>query len=185
MDQELYWIIYCDSNKYRTFDVYDHQKYFDIVRDLYSGVPLIDSWTKLSVQLYADDKGKEQNKPYSDFMHLSEMTINCKAKQLLDEMISRNTEYLPIDTPIGDYWLLNIYPVDCINLENSIVEYFSDGGVLNIEVFDFYYEKIQGTHIFITPELRSRAVFVTQTFKQYYSDNKLSGLLFCPVPLAK
>lgn len=106
---------------------------------------------------------------------ISERAFFVLKELLLESNISA------IEFKINDsiYYLLNFNkPLkDIINLKKSTIQYFSDGGIMNID--DFVFNRNLDTNIpMFIPEEYKIFTFCNEDFKKIIIDNNLTGLSF-------
>jgi hypothetical protein len=104
------------------------------------------------------------------------LVLSDKAKQLLT-CLEGHGEYLPIDTPAGEYWIFNcleVLPTD-EKQSNRTVE---QDQFLDIKTIVFSEDDIKNTCIFKTDYDGFRSTFCTDVLKEQITKHKLSGLTF-------
>lgn len=185
--QRIFWDVILDSNTYRTFTTgWEVDKRLESHDVFKSGQKLGSSWHPIKLELWkGEDAKKEERKPVADFMNsgLAIKVVSQSAKDVLETLISEQVEFLPFDTPVGMYYGLHVNYVDCLDLPKITAKYFSDGRVMRVVKYAFHWEKLANKHIFRLPELRLSRLFVSDDFKQTVEKNKLTGLMFYPIPL--
>lgn len=174
-------MIRTNSNQYRSFDYLDRPQVNDPMDKVDLGLSLKDVWSPISVTLYEDKDQTQNDKITANFMWFLGITVDKKAKNILAPLIDHSVEFLPLITSVGEYWVINISVIDCLNVNDSVVRKFKEGRIMDVTKYAFYEEKIKNVHIFLIPELLSISVFVSDEFKQIYEENGLTGLLFSPV----
>ena len=103
------------------------------------------------------------------------LVLSDKAKQLLT-CLEGHGEYLPIDTPAGEYWIFNcleVLPAD-EKQSNRTAEL---GQGLDIEKIVFSEDIIKNTCMFKTGYDGFRSTFCTDVLKEQITKHKLSGLV--------
>jgi hypothetical protein len=177
-----FWKIMIDSNQYRSFSLNtqvhnpDDDEY---IMELNKGISMLSRWKPLSLILYEDDKRSETKKNCSDFMGYLGPAINEKARSSLSTLIEKSVEFLPLSTPIGKYWMMNINAIDCLNESKSDVKRFSSGKIMRVVNYSFYEDKLQDVHLFILNV--GTDIIVSNTFREVYDQNNLTGLKFYPL----
>lgn len=104
------------------------------------------------------------------------LVLSEKAKQLLT-CLEGHGEYLPINTPDGEYWIFNcleVLPAD----EKQSKRTVEQGQVLDVEKIEFSDDAVKNVCIFKTDYDGFRSTFCTSTLKEEISKNQLSGLTF-------
>jgi hypothetical protein len=187
--KRIFWDVILDSNIYRTFttgwEVNKRLEFRDVFK---SSQKFGNSWNLIKLELWEGEYAKrEKKKPVADFMNsgLAIKAVSQSAKEVLESLILEQVEFLPFDTPVGKYYGLHVNYVDCLDLSKVTAKYFSDGRVMRVVKYAFYWEKLEGIHIFRLPELGLSRLFVSDEFKQTVEKNKLTGLMFYPIPLVE
>lgn len=104
------------------------------------------------------------------------LVLSEKAKQLLT-CLEGHGEYLPINTPDGEYWIFNcleVLPAD----ENQSKRTVEQGQVLDVEKIEFSDDAVKNVCIFKTDYDGFRSTFCTSTLREEISKNQLRGLTF-------
>lgn len=104
------------------------------------------------------------------------LVLSNKAKQLLT-CLEGHGEYLPIDTPAGEYWIFNcleVLPTDEKQSKRTAEQ--SQG--LDIKTIVFSEDVIKNTYIFKTDYDGFRSTFCTDVLKEQITKHKLSGVTF-------
>jgi hypothetical protein len=135
----------------------------------------------LNPELYRDEEGEEEKKPIGDFVQLFGPSINLKAKEILEPYIGNTVEFLPLKTDLGTYFTLNVSLVDCLDVSRSELKRFHDGGIMRVERYAFYENRLKDIHLFHIPEIKGSRWFVSNEFKILVEANSLQGLLFYPI----
>lgn len=187
MIKRIFWDVLIDSNSYRVFTTgWDVKKMREFYENIKSGEPLGERWATIQLVLWIDPDHpkREQKKPVADFMSAGIMNvISNRARFTLEPLIASQVEFLPFETPVGPYYGLHIKYVDCLDTSRIEAKYFGDGRIMRVLKYAFYWERLEGIHIFRLPELGLSRLFVSDEFKRVVEENGLTGLLFYPVPL--
>jgi hypothetical protein len=104
------------------------------------------------------------------------LVLSEKAKQLLT-CLEGHGEYLPIDTPDGEYWIFNcleVLPAD----ENRSKRTVEQEQVLDVEKIEFSNDVVKNTCIFKTDYDGFRSTFCSGALREEIIKNQLSGLTF-------
>lgn len=183
------WIIRVDSEQYRRFKSKEPtENLVELVNKFQSGTKMGNQWRPIEMNFYDGEKRdakKERKKPIGDFIRgVVVEAVNIKARLIIDPLINTQVEFLPLITDVGNYYEINIGHVDCLDASKSVVQRFeSSGRIMKIIKYGFVWEKLEGIHVFHISELRTSLTFVSDDFKKIVEGNKLTGLLFFPVPL--
>ena len=178
------WDVIEDANRFRSFLRVDQSQGSHLLEAFKSNSSLADSWQPVDLVLSLG-KG-EKDKPIADFMSgFVSVAISGKALGVLTPSLLDQAECLPLNTDAGTYFALNVTAVNCLDQGHSTLKLFSNSQrIMRVEKYAFYWEKLNGIHIFRLPELGISRLFVSDTFKQAVEENSLTGLLFYPVPLS-
>lgn len=188
MDNTLgVWSIRADSDQYTTFrpQIYQEEEWFKL-RDLFkSGNQLNQNWRPIELEIYQKDE-IEGDQPIPDLTFgIVTEAISERAKSILEPLIATQVEFLPLITPFGYYYEMNVKYVDCLDREHSKYEFLGEERRLMwIDAYAFHWEKLKGVHIFLLPELNISNLFCSDIFKKQVEDNSLSGFLFDCLPMA-
>jgi hypothetical protein len=98
------------------------------------------------------------------------------------DLLLPHGEFLPLDCPDGSYCAYNVTRViDVMDEDDSELERFSDGGIMDIVRPAFYAERIASEVIFKLPQMRSTPIFVTDRFVERIEEHGLVGFDLKPV----
>ncbi len=181
MGETKIWEIVSNTNAFRSFTFSDTKQLLSIEEKLDQGMFTLSDWFPIRVELFEDELNEEKNKGVSDFMQLPGYTLNKKAKELYEELVSETVMFLPIITPVGEYWTMNIKHVNCLDLIKSEFKRFPNGRILRVIKHSFVNEIVRNLLIFRIPEMGGKALYVTEKFKEIYDKNELTGLIFLPI----
>lgn len=185
------WIAQIDSDNYRSFKpLPEYEKnWLEWVDKFKKGDALIKEWKQIEMDLFeGDENGKnvEGKKPIPDFA--MGYVVRCcseKARRTIAPLVKGQVEFLPLTTPVGTYYEMNIQRIECLDVERSTVKRFKDGGILRVIKYSFLWDCLEGQHIFWAKGIGTYPTFVSDEFKRLVEENGLTGLLFHPVPLAE
>jgi hypothetical protein len=180
-----FWDTLVDSNTYRVFSFANESREDEIVELFDGGKPLASLWDPIEVKLYDKEEG-ESDKPLADFMRiLFGPVISARGVAILKPLINNTAEFLPLTTKVGAYFALNVYPVDCLDEEHSVVVRFPNSErIMDVEKYAFSSDRLKEVHAFRLPQLGPTHLFVSNEFRKTVEANNLTGLLFYSVPLA-
>lgn len=184
--RENLWIIRPDSDSYATLKQKGRsENWMQKLNMLKAGGPLLESWEPVLLELYQDENREQIQLPVPDFtMGVVTIAMSATALELLQPLVYRSVEFLPLLTPFGPYYEMNVNRVDCLDVSNSIVKRYDHSGlVMSVQKYSFHWDKLNGVHIFLLPELGLSTFFVSNRFKLEVKENNLTGLDFFPVPL--
>ena len=159
------------------------QEHHEVKTSVGRGVSLINSWKPIPVRnFFGEKEGLFLNK-ISDFPSLRDPVLSEKAWKVFEPYIKHYVEPLPLITPEGKYFALNILNIiDALDKEKSEVSYNRvTNRVSRILKHVFHTDKIEGQLIFKVPETLGLGVYVSEEFKKIVEDNNLKGLDFSTV----
>jgi hypothetical protein len=146
--------------------------------------PILKSWTPVVVHDFEDDPGVEGDFPaLSNYDELPVMSQ--RAWDALYSLIGPSCEALPVVHPSRQpYFIVHVLEtVDCLDVGQSVVERYGDGGIMQIVRYSFKLEKIHGQHIFKLPMESGGELIVDEEFQRAVEANGLKGLLFEQLPM--
>jgi len=182
-----FWDVLIDCNNFRMFRTnLSAKESLALSEQLRARDWIGEKWKIIRAQL-AREKS-ERAKPVADFIaiDLDLDAMSERAKACLEDLVSGQIEFLPVETPIGRYYCMHVRYVDCLDIERAeVLRYKSSGRVMEVTKYAFRWERLEGIHIFRLPELGTSRLFVSDEFKRKVEENGLTGLLFYPVPLVE
>lgn len=185
------WIIRSDSDKYRAFDQekYSSEEWMALFDRFKEGGSFLKDWQPIVMVLFegngSEEIEMEKNKPIPDFTKgVVTLAMSSRARTILEPLIADEVEFLPLLTPRGPYYELNISRVAGLDMSKSTVKFFKESKkILKVERYAFCWDRLKRKNIFLLSELGQREWFVSDAFKQKVEESGLSGLVFVPVPL--
>ena len=186
-NNSVFWTIHTDPDRYRSFEREDRSLNWLEFLDMYkSGIQFGQNWPRIILKLFEGEDG-ETTKPIPDFARgIVSKSLSERARSILEPWVAKQVEFLPLITPVGLYYEMNINRVDCLDVRRSSVKRFeSSGRVMEVFNYAFHWDKLQGVNIFWLPELSVSKTFVSDTFKRIVEENELTGLIFDPLPMAE
>ncbi len=107
--------------------------------------------------------------------------MSARAKRVLEPILGRDAEWLPLAFDEREYWLLNSLRVlDALDVPKASVTYFPDGRVSGIEAFAFKLSVIADEWLFKVSLFPYR-VLVTDRFRSLVEREGLTGFHFQPI----
>lgn len=188
---QLLWTIHINSDKYRIFKSKKPvENLIELINVFKIGETFGELWQPIDMELFNGDEmevEKEVSKPVGDFIHgVVAEAVCAKAKRVLEPIIMKDVEFLPLKTDSGMYYELNVKHVNCLDVSNSIVQRFpSSGRIMKVAKYRFFEDELKGINIFRIPELRTSLTFVSDIFKSTVENNNLTGLIFNRVPVSE
>jgi hypothetical protein len=106
--------------------------------------------------------------------------FSAQAWEILSQRIDCGWEALPLIHPNGlRFCLIHVMEtIDCVDLDRSEVTRYSSGRVMQIERFFLEREKLEGKHIFKTPEESGLDLLVDDVFHGIVQETGFRGLEF-------
>ncbi len=184
-----FWIVNRDSNRFRSF-TWNHSSFPDWINYLEimkSGDQFGGKWNPPFLSLYYDEevKGGGEKLPIGDFMNgIVDLSMNSRARSILEPILQNQVELLPLKTSIGVYFELNIRHISCLDISRCTVERFkSSGRIMHAKTYAFFEENISGINLFCSSELSINPLFASDLFKKTVESNNLTGLEFERIPV--
>jgi len=189
--KRLFWDVIADTDTYRVFEtLLSPEEDLDLIDILKKGIPFGEKWKLLPLRFWEGDKGymrKEKRKPVADFTQITLMPlISLRGRAVIEPLTGNQVEFLPFETPVSLYYGLHVQYVDCLDAARAEAIHFkSSGRIMEVTKYAFHWDRLKNMHIFRLPELGLSRLFVSDAFKQVVEENRLTGLLFYPVPLVE
>ena len=146
------------------------------IDSLYDDKPKAKKWTPARVSLDVS-QGKLGDFPslYGGIPVFSE-----RAWEILQPLLLGCVEALPLILPTHrKYYAIHVLDVvNALDTEKSVLDYFPNGSVMDIEKIVFKKNAIQNKHMFKLPEKYSSDVYLSDYFKKTVDGNKLKGIEF-------
>lgn len=188
--KRIFWDVLADTNTYRVFQtLLSTEEWFELRDVLDQGLPMGERWQVLPLRFWEGDRGykrAEKKKPIADFTEITLMPlVSARGRGVIEPLVAGQVEFLPFETPVGDYYGLHVKYVDCLDTSRIEAKYFADGRVMRVVKYAFHWERLEGIHIFHVPEEKHARLFVSDEFRRLVEENGLTGLEFYPVPLVE
>jgi hypothetical protein len=111
---------------------------------------------------------------------LGAIYITQEVKNVFENILGENVEYLPIETPIGLHYIFNITNVlDCIDKKNSLEKKYISGGIMGYQEYAFFEDKLKDQHIFrvYSDELKRvmPEIFISDELRNTILENNFTG----------
>lgn len=113
------------------------------------GTRLKSRWRPLRMRLITADEGESFKE--SDFPWLGRHlpVLSDRASRVVEPLVEKDAELLPVDCKGRSLWLLNAYTVvDALDLDRSRVELLEPGRIMDIETHVFRGERLKGVDVF-------------------------------------
>jgi hypothetical protein len=97
----------------------------------------------------------------------------------LAPLIGASVEALPLASPDGPYYAINVLRVlDCLDRERSDIDHFPSGGISWVDRYALRPDCVGEHPIFKLSGLELKEVFVSEAFKRVVDDSDLTGFVF-------
>lgn len=152
---------------------------FDRLRR-FEGRPLKQSWIPARVDLFREATSFHRQIP-GDFPYLTAgvPVFTPKSLTTLADLLELHGEILPLQSKDGDFFAYNVTSViDCLDVPNSQVARFDDGGIMDVKRYAFVPERLTAIPIFKIPQFPRSDVYVTDEFVKRVKDQGLIGFRF-------
>jgi hypothetical protein len=184
-NKQVIWRYSEDVNSYRMFDVVNQPAGFDLLDVFKTGERINNKWIPIKIKLW-EEQGEEK-KSIADFISAGTApAINEKAKSIIFPLVSNTVEFLPLLTKKGQYYVMNVEIVDCLDINKSSVERFkSSNRIMSVEKFAFIWNNLEGINMFRIPELGLSRLFVSDVLRKKIQESNLTGVQFLPIPMSE
>jgi hypothetical protein len=191
--EKMIYILQIDVENYRSFsknhteedlekwskwnDLFHHPKRFG------------DIWEEPEFFLFSGEKKqmkKEAKKPIPDFA--PGYVVRCcseRAKSVIETLTGDAIEFLPIKTPVGTYYDMNLPIVDCLNEAKSELDRLSTGRIFKIIKYSLNWDCIEENHLFWIKGVGRTPIYVSAEMKQLLESSNFPELSFIPIPLVE
>ena len=146
-------------------------------------------WEEPKLLFSPGEKGqmkKEAKKPIPDFTE--GFVVSCcseRAKSVIEKLTGDSIEFLPIKTPIGIYYDMNLPIVDCLNEEKSELDRLSTGKIFNIIKYSINWNCLKGDNLFWIKGTGKTKAYVSEEMKQLLESSNFPELSFLQIPLVE
>ena len=123
----------------------------------------------------------EPDKKIGNFTDIDPGVLICDtfAYLRLGESISEEVEILPIQIDNLEMYVINVINViDCLDIDKSDIEYFSDGDIASIKQYFFDLDLLRDVGLFKIPQFSRTEIYATDTFRELVLNSGLTGLDF-------
>ena len=152
---------------------------FKSIRLLINGLPKVDEWVPLPMELIHEDEGKALKYSSSPWLGSHALILRPECLNVIGQDLKSRSELLPIDCPEAEVYFCN--PMNIANAfdeQASTIKRFDGGGIKFIETFNFNKEVVRDIHIFKIPNMRVSPTFVSEEFVDHWCESSLTGLDF-------
>jgi hypothetical protein len=183
-----------DPDHYRSFGPTPEffERFIEWVDEFREPKSLAAKWPAVRLELFEGEPGEEkeeQQLPIPDFARgYVVMACSERARKIIEALVNGQVEFLPLITPVGPYYEMNIQRLSCLDVEHSIIDYLypeEKRKIFKVIKYAFHWERLEGQHIFWIREVGTTPTFVSDEFKRLVEENNLTGLLFYPVSLVE
>jgi hypothetical protein len=148
MTKEI-WIAELDVENYRSFKPTPEffEKWLRWSDKFHEERLFAQEWEPVEMILFEGEEGekrKERKKPIPDFSG-GYVVDACseRARTILEPLIAGQVEFLPLITPVGRYYEMNIQRLDCLDEQRSVVKRFKDGSVMRAIKYAFRWDRLE------------------------------------------
>jgi hypothetical protein len=141
--------------------------------DVFDGSPRLASYVPIEAQLVGGD--------LTDFVYIQSGALFCSEEAWLQISGPLETEVEPLPMTVNGrrYYILNITNVlDCLDEQESIIVYWPDGRVRDVERYVFHEDKVEGAFLFKIPQRRKTQIFCTARFRQLIEETTITCLQY-------
>lgn len=169
------WKLDCDVDNYENLMRCDNSDYN--LLQLFDGRNQKNNWTPLKVKPMYDC-----NRPFSNnpgfLPHIP--VFDEKAISVLEVLIEKNAEILPLECNIGKFYAINVTRVvSCIDYEKSIYKTFRDGKrIMRFSKYCFNINQVSTEDFFKIKDEPLKRPFVSDKFKNIVEKSDLIGFKF-------
>lgn len=146
--------------------------------------PLNKIWKAPEVHVWRSKRLKPGDFPsLSSFCRVP--VFSNRAWEVLRGVIGDDAEALPIQYDESEaYYLIHpLRTLDCLDVENAKVTRFSDGAIMNIDMYAFRPLPSNAPHMFKMPPEFGGELIVDDVFRRAVEEHNLKGLLFPPLKM--
>jgi hypothetical protein len=161
----------------------EDESYYEI-RKVGYGNPYPGTWKSVRVKRLIKPRNRKLEE-LCDFSTIAAKAnipaLSDNAKELLFCHLSNGAQWLDLEFPEKRYSLLNIVKLsDSLDLDRSVIEYFSHGPIRAVDTFAFYETRLKNELLF---KIRQYPydVLATDDFRSFAEQHDLTGLYFQPV----
>ncbi len=141
----------------------------------FDGSPMAHVWE--SVRMFWETE--DGSRPRSDFARAGGApAFNGRSLDALSDLLEGRGELLPLDVEDADeeYYAFNCTRLsDALDEQRSEFAYFPDGGILDIDRYQFLSQQLAAETIFKLAAVRRVYHYVTDTFRQRVEQTGLTG----------
>ncbi len=170
------YVLNSDADSFRSIYLAGDADWFEFT-SRFNGTPMKDSWSGKVLQFkYTRGLLPKGDTPSFDATIL---VFNAKAVEALADLLEPNGEILPITCEGEPLFLYNVTRlVDALDEENSELERFDDGRIMDIDRHSFYSEKVANEVVFKVPQIALHDIFTTDPFIARVAAAGLRGFTF-------
>ncbi len=188
------WIARIDVENYRLFEPTPEffDKCVEWINKFREERLFSQEWQPVEMVLFEGEKGKkrkERRKPIADFT--SGYVVDAcseRARAVIEPLVRGQVEFLPLITPVGMYFEMNLQRLSCLDVERSEIDYLypeEKRKIFQVKKYAFRWDALKDQHIFWIREVGKTPTFVSDEFKNLVEEHGLTGLEFYPVPLVE
>ncbi len=148
----------------------------------YRAKPRLENWVAPKASFFASEnyEGDGEQIPDITTWALGNIVLSPKAYQAFKDLLAPSGEFLPFIISDDTYYMFNtlfVIPEEGVDRSQAI-EVVNTGVHMGQDRVLFREPALAGKHFFKTPTNKLTFSYVTESFKNLYDDNHLSGLTF-------
>jgi hypothetical protein len=157
---------------------------YEIFRTLGNGNAYQGKWSPPKVKRLIKPRRRKME-PLCDLTSIAAISsvpvLSNPAKDLLDQYVGENGQWLALDFLEENYWIFNITKLsNALDPKHALIRFFPHGPVRDIETFSFRSNLIANELLFKIKEV-PYYVLATDAFRELVIKYKFSGFYFQPV----
>jgi hypothetical protein len=142
-------------------------------------------WTPMPLRLLGKNPGSTQRRELKDVTGIQAgfpyLLFATRVKAVLQSECGIIEQWLPVDFPEKEYWLLNVtHTIDALDLTRTEIKRFRDGGINRILSYSFRHEAVAPEWLFKVTTSPYH-MLCTEPFVALANAHGWSGLFFWPV----
>ncbi len=153
--------------------------HFHLIAELINGNCRMKDWKPINVELIKHDEGVYLKKSDSPWLGSHALIFKECVVESMRLFLENFGEFLPLENDECTLYLFNPFcMIDVLDQEKSKIQRFKDGRVMIILQYCFLKDKIQDTHVFKIPNLRTSPTFVSDNFVKLWTEYNFRGIEF-------
>jgi len=171
-----------------TFTLESQEKWFEWNEKFKVRRSFANEWEKINLKFFEGESKKDQKEEMSkrnpDFTggYLSDC-CSLRGRKVIESIAPDEIEVLPINTPCGTYFDMNLQEVDCLDRERSVLKLLPPDLIIKVFKYSIFWERIKNLHIFWIKGLGIHQIYVSEEMKRLLESANFPELSFTPIPL--